>query len=124
MIFLPPVLDVWEDNLCDEFVNVYPCIFVKQERLWKLTAAAQICHRVAFTSRLRIEEKQQQWGLKKVAHTLANAVNQFWHSAETLLNSDDSSDCIINDNLIWSKVRLLSLVLEIVILLLIVEFIC
>ncbi|KAL6208948.1 hypothetical protein ACLB2K_019891 [Fragaria x ananassa] len=74
-----------------------------QERLWKLTAAAQICHRVAFTSRLRIEEKQQQWGLKKVAHTLANAVNQFWHSAETLLNSDDSSDCIINDNLIWSK---------------------
>ncbi|XP_050388260.1 chromatin modification-related protein EAF1 B-like isoform X2 [Argentina anserina] len=63
-----------------------------QERLWKLTAAAQICHRVALTSRLRIEEQQQQRGLKKVAHTLANAVNQFWHSAETLLNCDDSSD--------------------------------
>ncbi|KAM5563088.1 hypothetical protein ABKV19_018000 [Rosa sericea] len=76
-----------------------------QERLWKLTAAAQICHRVAFQSRLRIEEQQQQWGIKKVARTLANAVNQFWHSAETLLNGDDSSDChnITKNNLNSSK---------------------
>nr|XP_008372482.2 chromatin modification-related protein EAF1 B-like isoform X1 [Malus domestica]XP_017187926.2 chromatin modification-related protein EAF1 B-like isoform X1 [Malus domestica]XP_028958333.1 chromatin modification-related protein EAF1 B-like isoform X1 [Malus domestica]XP_028958334.1 chromatin modification-related protein EAF1 B-like isoform X1 [Malus domestica] len=64
-----------------------------QERLWKLTAAAQICHRAAFTSRLRIESQHQHWELKKVAHDLAKAVNQFWVSAETLLKGDDSSSC-------------------------------
>ncbi|KAF2292600.1 hypothetical protein GH714_025913 [Hevea brasiliensis] len=37
-----------------------------QERLWKMTAAAQICRRVAFTSRLRVEEQNQQWKLKKL----------------------------------------------------------
>ncbi|RXH98067.1 hypothetical protein DVH24_010392 [Malus domestica] len=64
-----------------------------EERLWKLTAAAQICHRAAFTSRLRIESQHQHWELKKVAHDLAKAVNQFWVSAETLLKGDDSSSC-------------------------------
>lgn len=45
-----------------------------------------------------------------MAHTLANAVKQFWHSAESLLNGDDSSDCqkIIKNNLNLSNVRLLS----------------
>ncbi|KAG8641941.1 chromatin modification-related protein EAF1 B isoform X2 [Manihot esculenta] len=62
-----------------------------QERLWKMTAAAQICHRVAFTSRLRVEEQSQHWKLKKIAYTLAKAVMQFWHSAEMLLNKDDQS---------------------------------
>ncbi|XP_044494241.1 chromatin modification-related protein EAF1 B-like isoform X2 [Mangifera indica] len=62
-----------------------------QERLWKMTAAAQICCRVAFTSRLRSEEQNQRWKLKKVALTIAKAVMQFWHSAEVLLNSDDPS---------------------------------
>ncbi|GAV70699.1 HSA domain-containing protein/Myb_DNA-bind_6 domain-containing protein [Cephalotus follicularis] len=61
-----------------------------QERLWKMTAAAQICRRVAFTSRLTLDERGQCWKLKKVAYTLAKAVMQFWHSAEMLLNSDDS----------------------------------
>ncbi|KAK3193233.1 hypothetical protein Dsin_024543 [Dipteronia sinensis] len=60
-----------------------------QERLWKTTAAAQICHRVAFASRLRSEEKNQLWKIKKVALTLAKAVMQFWHTTEMLLNSDD-----------------------------------
>uniref|UniRef100_A0A6N2MQ67 HSA domain-containing protein n=1 Tax=Salix viminalis TaxID=40686 RepID=A0A6N2MQ67_SALVM len=30
-----------------------------QERLWKMTAASQICRRAAFTSRLRVEEQHQ-----------------------------------------------------------------
>ncbi|XP_022771460.1 chromatin modification-related protein EAF1 B-like isoform X2 [Durio zibethinus] len=62
-----------------------------QERLWKMTAAAQICRRVAFTSRLKFDEQNQYWKLKKVALTLANAVMDFWLSAEVLLNSKDAS---------------------------------
>ncbi|KAL5794794.1 hypothetical protein ACOSP7_003388 [Xanthoceras sorbifolium] len=64
-----------------------------QERLWKMTAAAQICHRVAFTSRLRSEEKNQCWKIKEVALTLSKAVMQFWRSAEMLLNGDDPKHC-------------------------------
>ncbi|WCJ38058.1 Helicase/SANT-associated DNA binding protein [Euphorbia peplus] len=60
-----------------------------QERLWKMTAAAQICHRVAFTSRLRVEEQNQSWKLKGVAYNLAKAVMQFWQSMEMLLNKGD-----------------------------------
>ncbi|KAK8639432.1 hypothetical protein V6N13_137813 [Hibiscus sabdariffa] len=62
-----------------------------QERLWKITAAAQICRRVAFTSRLKFEEKNQYWKLKRIALTLANAVMDFWHSAEVLLSSKNES---------------------------------
>ncbi|KAK8521739.1 hypothetical protein V6N12_066325 [Hibiscus sabdariffa] len=62
-----------------------------QERLWKMTAAAQISRRVAFTSQLKFEEKNRYWKLKKVALTLANAVMDFWHSAEVLLNSKNAS---------------------------------
>ncbi|GMI85669.1 hypothetical protein like AT3G24880 [Hibiscus trionum] len=61
-----------------------------QERLWKMTAAAQICRRVAFTSRLKFEEKNRYWKHKKIALTLANAVMDFWHSAE-VLNSKNAS---------------------------------
>ena len=56
-----------------------------------MTAAAQICRRVAFTSRWKFEEQNQYRKLKKVALTLANAVMDFWHSAEVLLNSKDAS---------------------------------
>ncbi|KAJ6762641.1 CHROMATIN MODIFICATION-RELATED PROTEIN EAF1 A-RELATED [Salix purpurea] len=55
-----------------------------QERLWKMTAASQICRRAAFTSRLRVEEQHQHLKLKKVAYSLAKAVMQFWHSAEAV----------------------------------------
>ncbi|CAI0426598.1 unnamed protein product [Linum tenue] len=61
-----------------------------QERLWKMTAAAQICRRVALTSRLRVEEQNQCLKLKKVSYILAKAVTQFWQSAELLLCSDKS----------------------------------
>ena len=56
-----------------------------------MTAAAQICRRVAFTSRWKFEEQNQCRKLKKVALTLANAVMEFWHSAGVLLNSKDAS---------------------------------
>ncbi|KAE8692146.1 Detected protein of confused Function [Hibiscus syriacus] len=62
-----------------------------QERLWKMTAAAQLCRRAAFTSQLKFEEQNQFWKLKGVALTLANSVMEFWHSAEMLLNSKDRS---------------------------------
>ncbi|KAF5930589.1 hypothetical protein HYC85_031462 [Camellia sinensis] len=53
-----------------------------QERLWKITAAAQVCHRIASTYRLRFEEQNLRWKQKKVAHTLAQAIMDFWRSAE------------------------------------------
>ncbi|GKV00672.1 hypothetical protein SLEP1_g13329 [Rubroshorea leprosula] len=62
-----------------------------QERLWKMTAAAQICCNVAYTSRLRFEEQNQLRKQKKVALSLANAVMQFWHSAQLLLNNEEAS---------------------------------
>ncbi|TYG58711.1 hypothetical protein ES288_D08G244400v1 [Gossypium darwinii] len=61
-----------------------------QERLWKMTAA-QICRRVAFTSQFKFEEQCRYWKLKKIALTLANAVMDFWHSAEVLLTSKDAN---------------------------------
>ncbi|KAG6722046.1 hypothetical protein I3842_03G142200 [Carya illinoinensis] len=61
-----------------------------QERLWKISAAAQICHQVTSTSRSRLKKQNQCWELRRVAHTLAKAVMQFWHSAEVVSNSDES----------------------------------
>uniref|UniRef100_A0A2N9I759 Myb-like domain-containing protein n=1 Tax=Fagus sylvatica TaxID=28930 RepID=A0A2N9I759_FAGSY len=60
-----------------------------QERLWKINAAAQICRRVACSSRLRFEQQNRCLEMKRVAHTLAKVVMKFWSSAEVLLNSDD-----------------------------------
>ncbi|XP_057480432.1 chromatin modification-related protein EAF1 B-like isoform X1 [Actinidia eriantha] len=53
-----------------------------QERLWKITAAARVCHQIASTSRLRFEEQNLECKQKKVAHTLAKAITDFWHSAQ------------------------------------------
>lgn len=47
-----------------------------------MTAAAQICHRVALTSQLRFEEQIQHRKMKIIASTLSNAVLQFWSSVE------------------------------------------
>lgn len=56
--------------------------FFMQERLWKITAAGQICHQIAFSSRLRFQEQNRSWEKKRVAHNLAKAVMDFWHSIE------------------------------------------
>ncbi|KAM3373811.1 chromatin modification-related protein EAF1 B [Capsicum galapagoense] len=53
-----------------------------QERLWKITAAGQICHQVAFNSRLRFLERNRRWEQKTVAHDVAKSVMDFWHSIE------------------------------------------
>ncbi|XP_024009658.1 chromatin modification-related protein EAF1 B isoform X2 [Eutrema salsugineum] len=51
-----------------------------QERIWKMTAAAQICHRVALTCQLKFEERIQHRKLKNIASILSNAILQFWSS--------------------------------------------
>ncbi|XP_015079191.1 chromatin modification-related protein EAF1 B-like [Solanum pennellii] len=53
-----------------------------QERLWKITAAGQICHQVAFNSRLRFQERKRSWEQKMIAHNVAKSVMDFWHSVE------------------------------------------
>ncbi|CAL0328210.1 unnamed protein product [Lupinus luteus] len=63
-----------------------------QERLWKITAAAQLCHRASITSRLRVEKQNKLLGRKILCHSMAKAVMQFWHSVELLL-ADDDNDC-------------------------------
>ncbi|CAH1417891.1 unnamed protein product [Lactuca virosa] len=53
-----------------------------QERLWKVTAAAQISQRAAYTSRVRFQQQNSSRMQKKVAHTLAEAVMEFWHTLQ------------------------------------------
>ncbi|XP_062078466.1 chromatin modification-related protein EAF1 B-like [Humulus lupulus] len=62
-----------------------------QERIWKIATAAQICHRAAFASQLRVKKQQQRWRLKEVAHALAKTVMLFWQSAEAILKCDNTS---------------------------------
>ncbi|KAJ8436097.1 hypothetical protein Cgig2_011919 [Carnegiea gigantea] len=62
-----------------------------QERLWKNTAAAQICHCVALASRLRLEERNKLLTQRSVAHTVAKAVMEFWHSAGLLAKNVNNS---------------------------------
>ncbi|KAK7389407.1 hypothetical protein VNO78_24425 [Psophocarpus tetragonolobus] len=59
-----------------------------QERLWKITAAAQLGRQAAFTCRSRFEKLNKQLGTKILSHRIAKAVMQFWHSAEVLLDND------------------------------------
>ncbi|KAL1557478.1 chromatin modification-related protein EAF1 B-like isoform X2 [Salvia divinorum] len=53
-----------------------------QERIWKLAAASQISYQVAVISRLRKQESRSGLDAKRVAHSLAKAVMEFWHSIE------------------------------------------
>ncbi|KAL2336842.1 hypothetical protein Fmac_011288 [Flemingia macrophylla] len=59
-----------------------------QERLWKISAAAQLSHQASFTSRLRFEKQNKHLGVKTLSHNIAKAVMQFWHSIELLLDND------------------------------------
>lgn len=56
-----------------------------------MTAAAQICRRIAFTSRLRVEEQNHHLKLKNIAYSLAKAVMQYWHSAEVYVSNNCQS---------------------------------
>lgn len=57
-----------------------------------MTAAMQICHRVAFTSQLKFEERTQHRKLKSLASTLANAVLQFWSSVEVPREHEETEE--------------------------------
>ncbi|KAI4304569.1 hypothetical protein MLD38_040059 [Melastoma candidum] len=57
-----------------------------QERLWKSTAASQLCRRAVSAARLRLKKQNTQINHKKVAFTLAKDVMQFWGSMEDNLN--------------------------------------
>lgn len=48
-----------------------------------------MCHRAAFTSRLRLRKENKDWGLKILAHSMAKSVMQFWHTVELLVDNDD-----------------------------------
>ncbi|KAI3801144.1 hypothetical protein L1987_29247 [Smallanthus sonchifolius] len=64
-----------------------------QERLWILTAAAQLSRRVAFASRLRFQQQSLMQKQKEVSHTLAEAVMQFWHLIQVKCKGPESQ-CI------------------------------
>nr|KYP76876.1 E1A-binding protein p400 [Cajanus cajan] len=67
-----------------------------QERLWKISAAAQLGHQATFSCRSRFEKLNRQLGTKFLSHRIAKAVMQFWHSAELLLDNDLGIDCIVD----------------------------
>ncbi|XP_047973294.1 chromatin modification-related protein EAF1 B-like isoform X3 [Salvia hispanica] len=53
-----------------------------QERAWKIAAAAQITSQAAFACQLRKHENNFGMEAKKVAHTLAKSIMEFWHLVE------------------------------------------
>lgn len=66
-----------------------------------MTAAAQTCHRVALASRKRMEELRKCWKKKSVAHTMAKAVIEFWHSARLSVENlvcSQSEKCNIDNS--------------------------
>ncbi|KVH94229.1 HAS subgroup, partial [Cynara cardunculus var. scolymus] len=69
--------DFAQTSLCDSHFPVH-----KQERLWKLTAAAQISRRVAYASQVRNQQEDSSWKQKEVAQTLGRAVLEFWHAIQ------------------------------------------
>ncbi|MCL7026019.1 hypothetical protein MKW94_030186 [Papaver nudicaule] len=70
-----------------------------QERLWKTTVAAQVCHMVALQGRLRFDRQNLCRMQRKVAHTLAKAIKQFWQMAEVLATRDDQSSGLKDSDL-------------------------
>ncbi|KAL8092854.1 chromatin modification-related protein EAF1 B-like [Apium graveolens] len=61
-----------------------------QERLWKISAAAQIGRQVTCAARLNIEEQDIRVRQKQVAHCLAKAVTDFWCLVEETSKGQDS----------------------------------
>ncbi|GFP88860.1 e1a-binding protein p400 [Phtheirospermum japonicum] len=60
-----------------------------QERIWKIAAASQVSYRVAVTYRLRKQGNNSDMDAKRVAHTLAKAVMEFWQSVQSLVTSKE-----------------------------------
>ncbi|KAL9683509.1 hypothetical protein QQ045_015331 [Rhodiola kirilowii] len=60
-----------------------------QERLWKISAAAQFGHRAALASCQRVEEKTPLINMRIVARSNARAVLQFWQSVESFVHAED-----------------------------------
>ncbi|GJW53103.1 hypothetical protein Tco_0097188 [Tanacetum coccineum] len=56
----------------------------KPEHLWKATVAAQISQTAAFSSRVRLQLQKTLWMHKEIAHTLAEAVMEFWHTLQVM----------------------------------------
>uniref|UniRef100_A0A7N0U951 Uncharacterized protein n=1 Tax=Kalanchoe fedtschenkoi TaxID=63787 RepID=A0A7N0U951_KALFE len=69
-----------------------------QERLWKIAAAAQISRRAALSSHVRDQTQMPVRRMKFVAHAMAKAVMDFWHSNELLVNGKSSCRIIATAN--------------------------
>ncbi|CAA0815199.1 Chromatin modification-related protein EAF1 A [Striga hermonthica] len=53
-----------------------------QERIWKIASAAQLSSKAAFTCRVTKQESRFHLEAKKVAHSLAKSVMEFWQLIE------------------------------------------
>ncbi|PKU63483.1 E1A-binding protein p400 [Dendrobium catenatum] len=62
-----------------------------QERLWKIAAAAQVCHWIAFVGRSKFEQENLFQKQRNVARTLAKAVMNFWSSVVAISKGEASS---------------------------------
>ncbi|PIA56700.1 hypothetical protein AQUCO_00700810v1 [Aquilegia coerulea] len=60
-----------------------------QERVWKITAAAQVCHWVASAVRCRVNEQLLCQKQRKVASTMSKAIMKFWQ--ETSKRMEDQN---------------------------------
>ncbi|QCE11560.1 E1A-binding protein [Vigna unguiculata] len=74
-----------------------------QERLWKITAAAQLSQQASFASRLRFEKQSKHLGVKILSHNMAKAVMQFWNSIELQLLNEASRDKRSNSEMVLDE---------------------
>ncbi|WVZ05730.1 hypothetical protein V8G54_019076 [Vigna mungo] len=73
----------------EENIHTNGSCMQNKERLWKITAAAQLSQQASFASRLRFEKQSKHIGVKVLCHNMAKAVMQFWNSIEHHLLNDD-----------------------------------
>ncbi|XP_020573993.1 chromatin modification-related protein EAF1 B-like isoform X2 [Phalaenopsis equestris] len=68
-----------------------------QERLWKTTAAAQVCHWIASVGRSKFEQENLCQKQRNVARKLAKAVRNFWKSVGAILTKGEASSGMKED---------------------------
>ncbi|KAJ6838659.1 chromatin modification-related protein EAF1 B isoform X3 [Iris pallida] len=62
-----------------------------QERLWKTSVAAHLCHQVAYASQRKYEQKIICQKQRNIARSLAISVMNFWHSTDLSRTNMDAS---------------------------------
>uniref|UniRef100_M8C2F0 HSA domain-containing protein n=1 Tax=Aegilops tauschii TaxID=37682 RepID=M8C2F0_AEGTA len=69
-----------------------------QERLWRITAASQVCHWIASDGLAKFDQASILRKQKTVSRILAKGVMSFWRSAEAVLTTVETSKVMQKNN--------------------------